>query len=321
MGLLAKLLLCAAGLTAGAVSVEALHRCGRPVAGFSPPPQDHGSPPIICVPEKPLAAPPDRLDISFEGATEVSDDRVARVTFKEGERIFEVVVRPGQVVRPGDLLFTLKGVHLQQLQQAAAEGVTARRKRLTAATELAAEKLRLLEQTRRLSGTGAATADEVRRAESEATQAARAVEYHQAQLREQESVHASAKSLANDEYVTLSEGFRYPTGLVRRVTITPGDMRRGTAFQGVEVANVDQLTVRAILSPAERRALATARRAGDSLKVVVVLDGEVFPATIEPPGVDVDPATGAVATVVTIENTREPRLPLGARVSVRLFAD
>ncbi|HVK13188.1 MAG TPA: biotin/lipoyl-binding protein [Gemmataceae bacterium] len=316
MGGLAKLLLCAAGLTAGAVSVEAFHRTAQPV----------GSPPAAAPEPAPSGPPPtpfksDRLDVRFEGPVEVTDDRVARVTFKEGERIFEVAVRPGQTVRPGDLLFTLKGVHLQQLEQAAGEGVAAKRKRLAAAVELVAEKRRLLDQARRLQGTGAATADEVRRADADVTQAARAVEVYQAQLREQESVHAAARSQANEEYVTLPEGFRHPAGIVRRVTITPGEMRRGTAFQGVEVANIDRLTIRAVLPAADRRALAAGRRAGTTVNATVALDGDEYPATLEPPGVEADPATGVVPTVVTIENTREPRLPLGARVQVHLTAE
>ncbi len=320
MGVLAKLLLCAAGLTAGAVSVEAFHRAeSRPgPAAISP---ETAAEPAPSVPQPQPPTPTGRLDLRFEGPVEVTDDRVARVTFKDGERVFEVAVRPGQTVRPGDLLFTLKGVHLQQLEQAAAEGVAARRKRLAAAVELAAEKRRLLDQARGLQRTGAATADEVRRADADSAQAARAVEVHQAQLREQESVHAAARSQANEEYVTLPEGYRHPTGVVRRVTITPGEMRRGTAFQGVEVANVDRVTVRAVLPPADRRALTAARRTGVALKARVVLDGDEYPAMLEPPGVEADPATGAVPTVVTIENAREPRLPLGARVTVHVFAE
>jgi membrane fusion protein, multidrug efflux system len=320
VGVLAKLLLCAAGLTAGAVSVEAFHRTAEPRPGPTAAAPETASGPVPCE-SQPPPTPTGRLDIRFEGPVEVTDDRVARVTFKDGERVFEVAVRPGQTVRPGDLLFTLKGVHLQQLEQAAAEGVAARRKRLAAAVELAAEKRRLLDQARQLQRTGASTADEVRRAEADAAQATRAIEVHQAQLREQESVHAAARSQANDEYVTLPEGFRHPTGVVRRVTITPGEMRRGTAFQGVEVANVDRVTVRAVLPAADRRALAAARRAGAVPKAKVVLDGDEYPATPEPPGVEADPATGAVPTTVTIENAREPRLPLGARVTVHLFAE
>jgi multidrug efflux pump subunit AcrA (membrane-fusion protein) len=293
--------------------VEVYHRESQPDSSPTAPCEVH--------PQR-MAGPEDaRNEIRFEGQAEVSDDRVARVTFKEGERVFEVAVRPGQAVKPGDLLFTLKGVHLQQMEQAAAEAVAAKRKRLQAATELAAEKRRVVGLLRQLQGKGAATADEVRRAESDAVQAERAVEYHRSQLREQELAHGAAKAMANEEYVTLPEGFRHSTGLVRRVTITPGDMRRGTAFQGVEVVNVDRVTVRVVLPARQRQWLAAARRARPVLKAVASLDGVEFPAALAPPGIDADPATGAVPTVVTIENTREPRLPIGARVAIRIAAE
>lgn len=322
MYLLSKLLLCAAAVAAGAVSVEVYHRESRPTE--SPPARTCDDRPPVAEPVRlPESPQPARLanEIQFEGLVEVSDDRVARVTFKDGERVFEVAVRPGQKVKPGDLLFTLKGVHLQQLQQAAAEAVAAKRKRLQAATELAAEKKRVVGLLRQLHAKGSATADEVRRAESDAGQADRAVEYHESQLREQELVHGSAKSMANEEYVTLPEGFRHAGGVVRTVTITPGEMRRGTAFQGVEVVNVDQVTVRAVLPAPQRQWLAEARRSKPGLKAVASLDGVEFQATMAPPGIDADPVTGVVPTVVTIENTREPRLPIGARVAVRIFTE
>ncbi len=314
MYVLSKVLLCAAALTAGAVSVQVYHR------GHSATPTLPAARPVP-VPPAPAVTDDAPNDIRFEGHTEVAEDRVARVTFKEGERVFEVTARPGQTVKRGALLFTLKGVHLQQLEQAGAEAVSARKKRLQAATELAAEKRRVAGQLRQLLAKGAATTDEVRRAESEATQADRAVEYHQSQLREQELLHASARSLANEEYVTLPEGFRLPTGVVRRVTITPGDMRRGTAFQGVEVVNLDEVTVRTVLPAPERRRLAALRRAGTPVRAVAVLDGVEYPATLAAVGIDADPATGATPTTVVIENTREPRLPIGARVSVRIVAE
>jgi hypothetical protein len=197
----------------------------------------------------------------------------------------------------------------------------AKRKRLQAATELAAEKRRVAGQLRQLQAKGAATADEVRRAESEASQADRAVEYHQSQLREQELLHASARSVANEEYVTLPEGYRHPCGVVRRVTITPGDMRRGTNFQGVEVVSLDQVTVRAVLPAAARQRLAAARHSKLPLKVVASLDGIDYPAALAAGEVDADPGTGAVPTVVTIDNTRDPRLPIGARVSIRITVE
>lgn len=310
-----KILLCLAGLTAGGAAVEIYHRedtNSRCLILSSPIPSESNE---IDQPQNPSN------EICFEGLTEVSEDRVARVTFKEGERIFEVAVRPGQVVRPGDLLFTLKGVHLQQLEQAASQAVIAKRKRLQAATELATEKKRIVAVMRELQQKGNATSDELRRAEFDAAQADRAVEYHQSQFREQELVHASSKSIANEEYVSLPEGFRHATGLVRRVTITPGDMRRGSSFQGVEVVNADQLIVRAVLTASERQKLATAHQDGATLKALVSVDGIERPATVLPFGIDADAATGAVPTVIQIDNKSQPRLPIGVRVSVCITVD
>src|SRR5262245_42104574 len=111
MYVLSKLLLCLAALIAGALAVELFHREGHRGATAQAISASGGNPLVVQPPDRPN-------EICFEGKTEVSEDRVARVTFKEGERVFELAVRPGQVVRPGDLLFTLKGVHLQQLEQA-----------------------------------------------------------------------------------------------------------------------------------------------------------------------------------------------------------
>ena len=220
-------------------------------------------------------------------------------------QIEQIHVREGDAVHRGQLVATLGTAHDRQELAMAVVALRA------AESEVDRSRLELADAETRLSSRlampDAFPKEEIRRAEIQKQMAEVSLEGTRARAEEQRARVAQARNRLDQAQV------RAPAdGIVTRRYVEPGALA-GPNQPVVRIIGDQSLIVRFAAVPDQARAMRTAMR------VAVATDGATIPATIESISSEIDPPSGMVIFVATLDDAT--RLKPGSVVRVRREGD